>query len=63
MYTFWQFRKRHRAARTLGEIRSKGKLNAGLTNAEIIETFIQLVPYVGFPKVLNAISVAEGVLA
>lgn len=40
----------------------KGALNAGLTNTEIIEAFIQLIPYVGFPKVLNAISVADEVL-
>lgn len=40
----------------------KGALNSGLTKAEIIETFIQLVPYVGFPKVLNAINVAKEVL-
>ena len=40
----------------------QGALNAGLTKTEIIETFIQLIPYVGFPKVLNAISVAKEVL-
>ena len=40
----------------------QGALNAGLTKTEIIETFIQLIPYVGFPKVLNSISVAKEVL-
>lgn len=44
------------------KVHIKGALNAGLTNTEIIETFIQLIPYVGFPKVLNAISVADEVL-
>jgi len=44
------------------KVHIKGALNAGLTNEEIIETFIQLIPYVGFPKVLNAISVAKEVL-
>lgn len=35
-----------------------GALNVGLTPEEIIETFIQTIPYVGFPKVLNAITVS-----
>lgn len=34
-------------------------LNVGLTQEEIIETFIHCVPYVGFPRVLNAIFVAK----
>lgn len=38
-----------------------GALNVGLTPEEIIETFIQTIPYVGFPKVLNAITVAKEV--
>lgn len=36
-----------------------GSLNVGLTEKEIIETFIQAIPYVGFPRVLNAIKVAK----
>lgn len=39
-----------------------GAQNVGLTKTEIIEAFIQLIPYVGFPKVLNAINVAKEVL-
>lgn len=35
--------------------------DSGLTKTEITEAFIQLIPYVGFPKVLNAINVAKEV--
>jgi 4-carboxymuconolactone decarboxylase len=38
-----------------------GSLNVGLSQAQIIEVFIQCIPYVGFPKVLNAITVAKEV--
>lgn len=38
-----------------------GALNVELTREEIIETFIQAIPYVGFPKVLNAVNVAKEV--
>ena len=31
----------------------------GLTQEEIVETFIHCIPYVGFPKVLNAIFIAK----
>lgn len=38
-----------------------GALNVGLTKEEIIETFIQTIPYVGFPRVLNAVNVTKEV--
>lgn len=38
-----------------------GSLNAGMTSEEIIEVFIHCIPYIGFPKVLNAITVAKEV--
>lgn len=38
-------------------------LNVGLTQKEIIEVFIQCLPYVGFPKVLNAVAVAKQVFS
>lgn len=38
-----------------------GALNVGLTEEEIVETFIQCIPYVGFPKVLNAVFTAKEV--
>ncbi|WP_129045677.1 carboxymuconolactone decarboxylase family protein [Companilactobacillus metriopterae] len=43
------------------KVHINGSLNVGLTQREIIETFIHCLPYVGFPKVLNAISVAKEV--
>jgi len=36
-------------------------LNVGLSREQIIETFIQAIPYVGFPKVLNAVTIAKEV--
>ncbi|APB70974.1 carboxymuconolactone decarboxylase family protein [Paenibacillus polymyxa] len=36
-------------------------LTAGLTPEEIIETFIHLLSYTGFPRVINAIEVAKKV--
>lgn len=41
------------------EVHIRGAMNSGMTRDEIIETFIQLIPYVGFPRVLNAIFVAK----
>jgi carboxymuconolactone decarboxylase family protein len=38
-------------------------LNVGLTRDEIVEAFIQCIPYLGFPKVLNAVFVAKEVFA
>lgn len=40
-----------------------GALNCGLSKKEVIEVFTQLIPYVGFPRVLNAISWAREVFA
>ena len=39
----------------------RGALNVGLTKSEVIEAFIQCIPYTGFPRVLNAINVAREV--
>lgn len=38
-------------------------LNVGLTREQIVETFIHCVPYLGFPKVLNAVFAAKEVFA
>ncbi|NLR33187.1 carboxymuconolactone decarboxylase family protein [Levilactobacillus tujiorum] len=38
-----------------------GCLNVGLTPKEIIETCIHCIPYIGFPRVLNAITVVQQV--
>lgn len=45
------------------QVHINGALNVGLTKQEVIETFIHCIPYVGFPKVLNAINVAKEVFA
>ncbi|SDP73509.1 4-carboxymuconolactone decarboxylase [Streptomyces sp. cf386] len=36
-------------------------LNVGLSPAQVVETLIQVVPYAGFPRVLNAVKVARTV--
>lgn len=52
---------------TQGDTRSQlivhinGALNVGITEKEIIEIFTHCIPYVGFPKVLNAITVSKEV--
>ena len=38
-----------------------GALNIGLTKAEIVEAVMTLIPYIGFPKALNAMSVVKRV--
>ncbi|MDG2954302.1 carboxymuconolactone decarboxylase family protein [Bisgaard Taxon 10/6] len=38
-------------------------LNVGITEEQIIETFIHCVPYLGFPKALNAVFTAKTVFA
>lgn len=38
-----------------------GSLNVGITKEETIEVFTHCIPYVGFPKVLNAIMIAKEV--
>jgi 4-carboxymuconolactone decarboxylase len=39
-----------------------GALNVGLSEAEIVEAVMTLIPYVGFPKALNTIAVVKRVL-
>lgn len=41
------------------EVHINGALNVGVTPEKIVETFLQCIPYTGFPKVLNAIKVAK----
>ncbi len=43
------------------EVHINGALNVGITPDNIIETFIQCIPYTGFPKVLNAVNTAKKV--
>lgn len=41
------------------EVHVNGALNVGITPQKIVETFLQCIPYTGFPKVLNAMFVAK----
>lgn len=45
------------------EVHINGALNVGVTPEKIVETFLQCIPYTGFPKVLNAIKVARKTFA
>jgi 4-carboxymuconolactone decarboxylase len=39
-----------------------GAFNVGLTEGEIVEAVMTLIPYVGFPKALNAMAVVKRVV-
>lgn len=41
------------------KVHINASLNVGISKEKIIETFIHCIPYVGFPKVLNAVFVAK----
>lgn len=41
------------------EVHINGALNVGIAPEKTIEIFLQCIPYTGFPKVLNAVSVAK----
>lgn len=43
------------------EIHINGALNVGIPPRKIIELFIQCIAYTGYPRVLNAVSVAKKV--
>lgn len=45
------------------EVHINGALNVGVEPEKIIETFIQCIPYTGFPKVLNAVFTADKVFS
>ena len=45
------------------EVHINGSLNVGIAPEKIIETFIQCIPYTGFPRVLNAVFTAKKVFA
>lgn len=40
-----------------------GALNVGIAPVKIIEVFIQCIPYIGFPRVLNAVNVAKSIFS
>ena len=39
-----------------------GAFNVGLTESEIVEVVMTLIPYIGFPKALNAMAVVKRVV-
>jgi len=39
-----------------------GACNVGLTESEIVEAVMTLIPYIGFPKALNAMAVVKRVV-
>lgn len=41
------------------EVHINGSLNVGIAPQKVIETFLQCIPYTGFPKVLNAVFIAK----
>ena len=43
------------------EVHINGALNVGIPPEKIIEIFLQCIPYVGFPRVLNAVFTAKTV--
>lgn len=43
------------------ELHINTALNAGLSEKEIVEAMMQLIPYVGFPSVINALTQAREV--
>lgn len=45
------------------EVHINGALNVGITPKKVVEIFLQCIPYTGFPRVLNAITVAKKVFA
>ena len=43
------------------ELHINTALTSGLTASEVVEAIIQLIPYTGFPRVLNALTLAKKV--
>jgi 4-carboxymuconolactone decarboxylase len=39
-----------------------GAFNAGLTETEIVEAVMTLIPYIGFPRALNAMAIVKRVV-
>ncbi len=43
------------------KVHIRGALHVGITPERIVETFLQCIPYTGFPRVLNAVFTAKKV--
>jgi 4-carboxymuconolactone decarboxylase len=45
------------------EVHINAGLNVGLSAREVVEAILHCVPYIGFPRVLNAVLVAKRIFA
>ncbi|RHR30753.1 carboxymuconolactone decarboxylase family protein [Clostridium sp. AF19-22AC] len=45
------------------EVHINGALNVGIPPQKVIETFLQCIPYTGFPRVLNAVFTTKKIFA
>lgn len=45
------------------EVHINGALNVGISPGAVVETFIQCIPYTGFPRVLNAVFTAKKIFS
>lgn len=48
---------------TLLKVHIKGALDQGFTRGDVLEVFVHMIPYAGFPVCLSSIEVAEAVFA
>ncbi len=48
---------------TLLKVHIKGALDQGFTRREVLEVFVHMIPYAGFPVCLSSVEVAESVFA
>ncbi|MGX5576325.1 carboxymuconolactone decarboxylase family protein [Bacillus toyonensis] len=45
------------------ELHINAALTVGITPTEVVETIIHLIPYTGFPRIINALTVAKKVFS
>lgn len=45
------------------QVHIKAAMHIGIAREKIIEAFLQCIPYTGFPKVLNAVTVARQIFS
>ncbi|WP_227439044.1 carboxymuconolactone decarboxylase family protein [Methylobacterium sp. W2] len=50
-------------ARPQLKVHMKAAMRVGVSQTELIETILQMIPYAGFPSALNAVAVAREVFA
>jgi 4-carboxymuconolactone decarboxylase len=54
--------RKQRASPKAIETHVWGAFNAGASEADVVETVMTLIPYVGFPKALNAMAIVKRVV-